>query len=73
MIFKTAIENGHDSMILSAFGCGAYKCPNIQVANLFKKVVNEYGSYFKKITFAIIQTPDDSRDNFNIFTNVFSS
>lgn len=70
MIFKTAIANGHDSMVLSAFGCGAYRCPPQQVAEIFKRVTGEYGSYFKKIVFAIKQPPDDPRDNYKVFSNV---
>jgi len=70
MIFKTAIANGHDSLLLSAFGCGSYRCPSTQVAELFKRVVGEYGAYFKRIIFAIKQVPDDPKDNFRIFANV---
>jgi len=68
--FKVAIANGHDSIVLSAFGCGAYRCPPRQVAELFKQVIGEYGSYFKKIVFAIKQQPDDQRDNYHIFNTI---
>jgi uncharacterized protein (TIGR02452 family) len=70
MIFKTAIINDHDSLLLSAFGCGCYKCPSKQVAELFKKAINEYGAYFKKIVFAIRQMSEERIDNFTIFEDV---
>jgi uncharacterized protein (TIGR02452 family) len=70
MIFKAAIANGHDSMLLSAYGCGAYRCPAHQVASLFKRVIDEYGAYFKKIVFAIKQPPGDDRDNYGVFKSV---
>jgi uncharacterized protein (TIGR02452 family) len=70
MIFKAAIANGHDSMLLSAYGCGAYRAPPYQVAQLFKRVIDEYGAYFKKIVFAIKQPPGDDRDNYGAFASV---
>lgn len=70
MIFKAAIANGHDSLLLSAFGCGAYRCPPAQVAEMFRRAIGEYGSYFKKIVFAIKQIPDDPRNNFEVFFNI---
>lgn len=73
MIFKSAIANRNDAMVLSAFGCGAYRCPSQQVAELFKHAIAEYGAYFKKIVFAIIQPPDDYRNNFEIFQNVLKT
>eukprot|EP01080_Neovahlkampfia_damariscottae_P005020 gene5020-8618_t len=36
-IFEIALENGHDSIVLSAFGCGAYCCPPKHIAELFKQ------------------------------------
>jgi uncharacterized protein (TIGR02452 family) len=72
MILKTAIYHNHDSIVLSAFGCGAFRCPSEQVANLFKKAIGEYGHYFKKIIFAIKQPVDDqSKNNYQLFYNTF--
>ena len=55
-ILDIALENGHDSLILSAFGCGAYKTPPTEMAKLFKEVINndKYKGAFKVIHFAII-------------------
>ena len=55
-ILDIALENGHDSLILSAFGCGAYKTPPTEMARLFKEVIESknYKGAFKVIHFAII-------------------
>eukprot|EP01129_Flabellula_baltica_P001850 TRINITY_DN11754_c0_g1_i1.p1 TRINITY_DN11754_c0_g1~~TRINITY_DN11754_c0_g1_i1.p1 ORF type:complete len:316 (-),score=59.66 TRINITY_DN11754_c0_g1_i1:417-1364(-) len=54
MIFKIALENGHDSLVLSAMGCGAFGNPPNHIASLFKEVTQEFKSSFRLITFAII-------------------
>ncbi|CAH6421822.1 Domain of unknown function (DUF2263)-containing protein [uncultured virus] len=56
-MFKIALINGHDSIILSAFGCGAYGNPANHMAKLFKDSISKFDKYFKFIIFAII---DDS-------------
>lgn len=62
-IFKLALINNHDSIVVSAFGCGAYSNPPLQVAKLFKQVIddNKYAYLFKKIVFAIL----DDRNAYN--------
>lgn len=55
-IFKIALENGHDSIILSAFGCGAYLNPPCHIAKLFHNLIDsEFKNLFKLIIFAIIE------------------
>ena len=34
-IFRIALENGHDSIVLGAFGCGVFNLHSDEVANLF--------------------------------------
>ncbi len=63
-IFKLGIKHGHDSLVLGALGCGAYKNPTREVICLFKKCLNKYGRYFKRITFAILSKNDDNYDIF---------
>lgn len=54
-IFEAAIDNGVEVIILGAFGCGAFKNPPEVVTKASHEVIeeNNYGSYFKKIVFAI--------------------
>ena len=55
-IFDMAIANGNDSLVLGAFGCGAYGTPPEHMANLFKKVLEneKYKTAFRVVSFAII-------------------
>jgi uncharacterized protein (TIGR02452 family) len=71
MIFQTAFEYHHDAMVLSAFGCGSFKCPAKEVAEMFREVIVEYQTHFKYIIFAIKQPVDDlKKANFEIFRSV---
>lgn len=56
-IFRIALENGHDSIVLGAFGCGVYHLHSDEVAALFRNVLNEpeFKNRFKKAVFAIYE------------------
>ena len=76
-IFDIALENGHDSLVLSAFGCGAYKTPPTEMAKLFKEVIEskKYKGVFKAIHFAIINVASTNgshnpQGNFQPFKDV---
>lgn len=78
-ILDIALENGHDSMVLSAFGCGAYKTPPTEMARLFKEVLStdNYKNTFKAISFAIINVKSTNGEhnpqgNFEPFREAFS-
>lgn len=60
-IFEAAIDNDAEVIILGAFGCGAFKNSPEVVAKAFHEVIeeNNYGSYFKKIVFAIKSSVND--------------
>ena len=54
MLLFAAEANGNDSLVLSAWGCGAFFCPIEGTAKLFRKVIDEgVPSKVKKIVFAI--------------------
>ena len=55
-IFRIAKANAHDSLVLSALGCGAFSNPPAHIAKLFHQVIDEeeFRNYFKLIDFAII-------------------
>lgn len=49
-----AQQLGHDSVVLGAWGCGAFRHNPVVVSNLFKKIINKYfQKSFKKLVFAI--------------------
>ncbi len=54
-IFRVAKKHAHQTLILSALGCGAFCNPPNQIARLFREVLQEspYRTAFSKIIFAI--------------------
>ena len=62
-ILRIGINFNHDSLVLSAFGCGAYKTPPKHMAELFKEVFeeDEFKNHFKLIVFAIIEDHNAGR------------
>ena len=72
-IFRIAYLHGHDSLLLGAFGCGAFYNPPEDVASLFLQVMNdpEFKDRFCQINFAIL---DNSRsDNYTVFKRVLNT
>lgn len=79
-ILDIALSNGHDSLVLSAFGCGAYKTPPTEMARLFKEVLSSenYKDVFKEIQFAIINLKSTNGEhnpqgNFKPFYEAFNN
>lgn len=53
-IFRVAIFNKNDSLILGAFGCGSFSNPVREVVNIFREMITKYSGSFSYIGFAII-------------------
>lgn len=71
MIFQVAAYHGHDSLVLGALGCGAYKCYPEHVVEQFNKVTTEFQpGTFRKIVYAINSQNRDS--NFEVFDKKIS-
>ncbi|CAF1117327.1 unnamed protein product [Adineta steineri] len=60
-IFAIAFHHKHDSLVLSALGCGAFKNPPSHVAELFQSVIEQYAGFFRLITFAILDDHNAGR------------
>ena len=62
-IYRIALDNGHDSLVLGALGCGDFRMKSEEVSLLFKKVLEEkeFKNKFKEITFAIYEGEGSSR------------
>ena len=69
-IFKIALMNSHDSLVLGALGCGAFHNPPQEVAKIFKIMLDKYKKYFKYIGFAILVVKDKDNDNLQSFKNI---
>lgn len=64
-IFQVGYRYKIDTLVLSAFGCGAFRNPPGDVAEIFNEVIREYKHCFKYIIFAILSRNDD---NYQIFS-----
>jgi len=52
---KMAYDQGHDTVILSAFGCGAFSNPPHLIADIYRQVIEkEYPHCFKYIVFSVV-------------------
>ncbi len=65
-MLDVAILEGADTVILGAFGCGAFKNNPEIVARAYHNVIREYLHAFKNIEFAVYCSPRSSR-NYKIF------
>lgn len=56
-ILRIAGKYKHDSLVLGAFGCGAFKNPPNHIAKIFKEVFleDEFHNAFKLVVFSIIE------------------
>merc|ERR1712007_111167 len=68
-VFSAAKQHGSDSLVLSAFGCGAFGNPPTAIAALIKQVCKEYHGFFGKIVIAIIE--NDGLGNLEAFQREF--
>ncbi len=62
-VFRIALENGHDSMVLGAFGCGVFRLHSDEVAGLFRGILDEpeFQNRFRKLVFAIYEGKPSAR------------
>lgn len=70
-ILRIGIDHGHDALVLSAFGCGAFGNDPYVVASLFIEVLHEpeFENRFRKIVFAIIDD-HNSKGNYVSFSKI---
>lgn len=73
-IYRIGVLHGHDSLVLGAWGCGAFGNPPEQMAQLFMEVLgeDEFKGRYKDIRFAIIEDHNSKGRNFLSFKNVIS-
>lgn len=71
-ILDSAVMNHADTVILGAFGCGAFRNEPQVVATAAANVVRDYMYAFKNIEFAVYCRPSDD-SNYRVFNSVLSS
>ena len=67
----TLQDNRVKYVVLSAFGCGAFKNPPAEIAALFRSVISEMWRDFYVIAFAIFAPGYEPDDNLEEFQRVF--
>lgn len=71
-ILNVSLLEGNETVILGAFGCGAFENNPEIVARAAKEVISEYLYSFKNIEFAVYCSPKDDR-NYKTFERVLNS
>ncbi len=69
-IFRVAIADENEVLILGAFGCGAFCNPPSVVAKAFKTVQTKYSGYFETIEYAVL-SKDCETENYKAFCMEF--
>lgn len=68
-VLDVAEDNGVETLILGAFGCGVFGQDALTVAKYFKRYLHNGGYHFKNVYFSI---PNRGRDgNYNMFKLIF--
>jgi len=69
LVLRMAGNDGKDSLVLAAMGCGAYRCPPVFVARKMKNVIleKEFHGRFKRIVFAVYSREGNGPSNFKVF------
>lgn len=64
-LLKLCAQQGYKILILSAYGCGAYRNPPKVIASIFKELLdNCYGRYFERVIFSVVG------DNYTVFNEL---
>lgn len=70
-ILTVAAAEGIDTLVLGAFGCGAFQNDPEVVARAYKTVLDEFEGVFRKIEFAVYCTPGHE-ENYEAFRRALS-
>jgi uncharacterized protein (TIGR02452 family) len=72
-VLEIAASYGYDSLVLGAWGCGAFDNDPVEVAKSFKiGLTNEFSGCFKEIVFAIVDW-SQSRRLLGVFNKMFQN
>lgn len=76
LMVSVGLDQGHDSLVLSAWGCGAFRNPPNHIASLFKEILMEpeFKDRYSHISFAIIDDHNAKGiGNFKPFFDIFNA
>jgi len=70
-MLRQAQCSGVTSLVLSAFGCGAFENPPLHIAELFRDaLLGEFRGHFRRVVFAIIEDHNSRGVNVGSFHKV---
>lgn len=74
-ILRIGLLHGHDAIILSAWGCGAFGNPPRHMAKLFHEVIDEreFANKYRRICFSIIENHNSHNANYAAFAEEFAA
>merc|ERR1712096_596495 len=72
-LLEMANAKGHDAIILSAFGCGAFRNPPDVIAQVFQEAILKRGAGLKKVVFGIMEDHNSGGRNVAAFADAFGS
>ena len=74
LICQTAKHYGHDALVLGPLGCGVWRSPPKQMAEIMRSVLSSYRGVFKHVTFACLaKGVVGASSNYAIFKEVFGT
>lgn len=68
-ILQIAAAHKADTLILGAFGCGAFRNPPEVVARAYRELLDQFDGYLARVEFAVYCSTWDSR-NYDAFRAV---
>ncbi len=71
-LFQAAYDGEYKDLVLSALGCGGFRCPPEHVSKIFKEVIEMYDGCFETIVFAIFDC-NYPKCNYRIFKQTLDS
>lgn len=64
-IFKYALLNGNENLVLGALGCGVFRNPPLQIIEIFNTCIKKYNGFFNNIFFSVKSINDSNYELFN--------
>ena len=73
-MLRIGILNGHDAIVLGAWGCGAFRNPPEHMARLFHEILceKEFMNKYRVVRFAVIDDHNSKHGNFAAFDREFN-
>ena len=73
-MLRIGVLNGHDAIVLGAWGCGAFRNPPEHIARLFHEVLceREFVDKYRIVRFAVIEDHNSAHRNFAPFDREFN-